>query len=141
MQKTIRSLRAIFNLLTVVVMIFASSIMVAQDHETSHLKDFKIVVENTTNGVKMKSDKGTAWTDLSFNLHKNQPQAINAYGMTNLAHVASSENPNVADFLFIITKTNNGINLKGIKGTSWTDLSFSQVESGKQTIDQNGMQE
>lgn len=89
----------------------------------------------------MKSDKGTACTDFSFNSNKNQPQAINAYAMTNVAHVASSENPNVADFLFIITKTNNGINLKGIKGTSWTDLSFSQVESGKQTIDQNGMQE
>lgn len=46
MQKTISSLRAIFNLLTVVVVIFASSIMVAQDEETSHLKDFKIVGEH-----------------------------------------------------------------------------------------------
>jgi hypothetical protein len=41
--------------------------------------------------------------------------------------------------LFTITKTNDGIVLKGIEGTAWTDLSFSLSENGRQAIDQFGM--
>ena len=127
------------KLLIVVFVVIGSTKIVAQENKSTDLKHFKIVLEKTENGIKMKSDQGAAWIDWSFNLDKDKPQAINAYGMTDLNNVNTSEDANFADFLFTITKTDNGFKLKGIKGTSWTDLSFSLKDSGAQAIDQDGM--
>ncbi len=103
------------------------------------LKDFKVIVEKTENGIKMQSVQGSAWTDLMFSINNDQPQAINEYGMTELDKRSSKKDSNLTPFLFTITKTENGIVLKGIEGTAWTDLSFSLQENGKQAIDQFGM--
>lgn len=44
------------------------------------------------------------------------------------------------DKLFTLEKTKNGLSLKGIEGTAWTDLSFSCPDSRcDQAIDQKGM--
>jgi hypothetical protein len=59
--------------------------------------------------------------------------------MTKLEKNSSDKDANLADFLFTISKTENGIILKGIEGTAWTDLTFSLVEDGRQAIDQFGM--
>ena len=131
--------RLTFNLLIAVFVLSASSELVAQEKESTDLKDFKVVVEKTENGIKMQSINGSAWIDLSFSLNNDLPQAIDEYGMTKLDKVSSDKDTNLADFLFTITKTENGIVLKGIEGTAWTDLSFSLAENGKQAIDQFGM--
>ena len=131
--------RTILNLLIAVLFLTINSGLIAQEKKSTDLKDFKIIIEKTDSGVKMKSLKGCAWIDLSFSIKNNEPQAIDEYGMTELNKISSKKDSTLADFLFTITKTESGITLKGIKGTAWIDLSFSLVKNGKQAIDQFGM--
>lgn len=128
-----------FNLLIAVFIFTANSELIAQDKKSSILKDFKVIVEKTENGIKMQSIQGCAWIDLSFSLNNDGLQAVDEYGMTKLGKVSSDKDSNLSDFLFTIKKTENGIVLKGIEGTAWTTLSFSLAENGKQAIDQFGM--
>ncbi len=130
---------AILNLFILLFVLTAGLESVAQEKKSTDLKDFKLVVEKTESGIKMQGVKGTAWIDLSFTINNDRPQAIDEYGMTYLDNVSSNKDSNLADFLFTITRTDKGIELKGIEGTAWTDLSFSLAENGKQAIDQNGM--
>jgi len=116
----------------------ATSELIAQEKK-AELKDFKVIVEKTDNGIKMKSEKGSAWIDLSFSLKNDRPQAVDEYGMTELKNVSENKDEKLADFLFTINKTENGIELKGIEGTAWTELNFSLAENKKQAIDQFGM--
>ena len=139
MKTNLNIKRLITNLLIAVFVLTASSELIAQEKKSVDLKNFKVVVEKTDNGIKMKSLEGSAWIDLSFSLNNDRPQAIDEYGMTELDKISSEKDSNLADFLFTITKTENGIVLKGIEGTAWTDLSFSIDENGKQAIDQFGM--
>ena len=124
--------------LMAILFLTVTSELIAQENK-SELKDFKIIVEKTDNGIKMKSNKGSAWIDLSFSLNNYRPQAVDEYGMTELENVSENKDGNIADFLFTITKTENGIELKGIEGTAWTELKFSLAENKKQAIDQFGM--
>jgi|TARA_B110000902_G_scaffold258068_1_gene327195 hypothetical protein len=41
--------------------------------------------------------------------------------MIELNNISSDKDSNLVDFIFTITKTENGIVLKGIEGTAWTD--------------------
>lgn len=131
--------RPFLNLIIVLFVLTSSSELVAQEDKSTDLKDFNVVVEKTENGIKMQSVQGSAWIDLSFSLNNNRPQAIDEYGMTDLKAVSSNKDSNLADFLFTITKTENGVELKGIEGTAWIELTFSLAENEKQAIDQNGM--
>jgi len=125
-------------LVMTVLFLTATSKLVAQD-KTPVLKDFKLIVEKTNNGIKMKSKKGSAWIDLSFSLKNYQQQAVDQYGMTDLKNISKNKDEKFADFLFIITKTENEIELKGVKGTAWTELKFSLPNNKQQAIDQFGM--
>jgi hypothetical protein len=127
------------SLLIAILLIAISFKAMAQETGLKSLKDFKVVVERTDNGIKMKSLKGTAWIDLSFSLKNNKLQAIDEYGMTDLGKVSKNKDSNLADFLFTITKTEKGIELKGIEGTAWTELGFSLPNNKKQAINQFGM--
>ena len=131
--------KLITNTLIAIFILSASSELIAQEKKSDNLNSFKVVVEKTNNGIKMQSVEGSAWVDLSFSISNDRPQAIDEYGMTELNKISSDKDSNLADFLFTITKTENGIVLKGIKGTTWTDLSFSLLKNGKQAIDQFGM--
>ena len=131
--------KLITNTLIAIFILTASSELIAQEKKSDNLNSFKVVVEKTDNGIKMQSVEGSAWVDLSFSISNYRPQAIDEYGMTELNKISSDKDSNLADFLFTITKTENGIVLKGIKGTTWTDLSFSLLKNGKQAIDQFGM--
>jgi len=131
--------RLITKSLITAFVLTASSGLVAQEKKSNDIKSFKVVVEKTDDGIKMQSIDGSAWIDLAFSINKDRPQAIDEYGMTDLNKVSSEKDSNLADFLFTITKTENGIVIKGIEGTAWTDLRFSLAENGKQAIDQFGM--
>lgn len=111
----------------------------AQEKKSIDLKDFKITIEKTDNGLKMQSNKGSAWIDLSFNLSKDNSQAIDEYGMTQLGKEPTKTNQKLADYLFTITNTKDGITLTGIEGTAWKEISFSLQKNGRQVIDQFGM--
>lgn len=96
-------------------------------------------MERNKKGIKIHSLEGSAWIDLTCQIKNNQAQAIDEYGMTELNKVSADKDATLADFLFTITKTKNGIVLKGIEGTAWTDLSFSLPLNNKQAIDQFGL--
>lgn len=129
----------ITKLFIAAIFILGSSELVAQKKNPLGLKDFKILIVNTENGIKMQSFSGSSWIHLSFSLSTSQSQAIDEWGMTKLNNVSPNKNPNLADYLFTISKTPNGVELKGIEGTYWTKLTFSLEENVKQGIDQNGM--
>lgn len=130
--------RAFSMVIMAVLFLTVTPELMAQENKTE-LKDFKIIVEKTDDGIKMKSTEGSAWIDLSFSLNDYRPQAVDEYGMTELESVSGNKDDNIADFLFTITKTKNGIELKGIEGTVWTELKLSLAENKKQAINQFGM--
>ncbi len=128
------------SIIAVILLTLSSEIM-AQEKSSSDLKNFKITIEKTDNGLKMHSSEGSAWINLNFNLVYNKPQAIDEYGMTQLGKVSSNKDSKLADYLITITKTKDGISLTGIEGTAWKELSFTLSKNGKQMIDQFGMTE
>lgn len=128
-----------FSTLILALLFLATTSELFAQEKIAEIKDFKVIVEKTDNGIKMKSKKGSAWIDLSFSLDNYRPQAVDEYGMTELKNVSVNKDENLADFLFTITKTESGIELKGMEGTAWTELKFSLAENEKQAIDQFGM--
>jgi hypothetical protein len=128
------------TLILLFLMIFNSE-SIAEEKIPADLKEFKISIEKTNNGLKMQSGKGSAWIDLSFSFSDDKPQAIDEYGMTKLGKITTNKDPKLADYLFTITKTKDGITLTGIKGTAWKVLSFSLQKNSKKVIDQYGMME
>jgi hypothetical protein len=112
----------------------------AQDSKLQDLKDFKIIIENTANGLNMQGVEGTVWTELSFTTNNNQPQAVNTYGMTTASETMEAVDDKYTRFLFTITKTGSGIELKGLEGTAWKELSITfSFKSEKVMLDQYGI--
>ncbi len=132
-------MKTVSKLIIGLFVITVGSKSMAQEKISADLKEFKITIEKTDHGLKMQSDMGSAWVDLSFNLSENKLQAIDENGMTQLGELPTRKNLKFADYLFTITKTKEGITLNGIEGTAWKELSFSLQENGRQAIDQYGM--
>ena len=129
-----------FNLIFLMLLfVLVANSTIAQEKKSVDSNDFKIIVEKTDNGIKLKSVQGCAWKELSFKLNDYQPQAINEFGMTELDKTPVEQDANLADFLFTMIKTDKGIELKGIEGTVWSELSFSLTENKSQVIDKQGM--
>jgi hypothetical protein len=139
MEKKSKIERLLTTILIALFVMTVSSESIAQEKISDDLKEFKITIEKTDTGLKMQSHKGSAWIDLSFSLANYKPQAIDEYGMTQLGKVSPKKDPKLADYLFTITKTKDGITLTGIEGTAWKELSFSLKKNGRQAIDQFGM--
>ena len=104
------------------------------------LKPFQLKMEKTTEGMKISCLEGCAWSELTFSKNEYQSQIIDEYGMVD----AKKKNPvkesdQLADFSISVIKTQEGIELKGEKGTAWTKLTFSKNEYQPQLINQNGM--
>lgn len=131
--------------ITILFLVFAPFLAFAQNspmtfHNGSfELKSFKITIENTKNGLKLFSSQGSAWINLSFSASKEQTRVIDEFGMTQLDNVSSNKDVKLADYLFTITKTVDGIKLTGVEGTAWKELSFSLRANDKISIDQLGM--
>ncbi len=120
-------------------LLFATSSKVIAQNQSVALKDFKIIIEKTKTGIKMKGIEGSAWQELSFSLNNDQSQTITPYGMVDTHKIPVNNSTKFPDYIFTITKTDKGIELKGIKGTAWTNLSFSLTQ--KQAFNQYGMVE
>jgi len=107
----------------------------------SSFKSFDIVIERTSEAVdvSMKCTKGCAWKTLTFSTE--QPQAVNEYGMTDIESDKKSlkQDDDLADLLFVVLVTQDGVKLKGLKGTGWDELEFPLTKGENQSIDENGM--
>lgn len=138
-MRTKMNLRRPFSTIIMALLFLSATSELGAQEKTTKLKEFKIIVEKTDNGIKMKSEKGSAWIDLSFSLNNYRPQAVDEYGVADLKNISDNKDENLADFLFKITKTENGIELKGVEGTWWTELSFTLADNKRQAINQHGM--
>lgn len=130
--------RLILHLFIIAFSLTASSQLIAQEKKNENLNEFKVVIEKNNNGVKLKCEEGCAWKELSYSMNDYRPQAIDKFGMSELNKDRSNKDLNLSGFLFTVTKTKTGIDLKGIKGTAWTNLSFSLLENKQQAINQFG---
>src|SRR5690606_2924618 len=99
--------------------------------------DFKILMQRQGNEVILKCEEGGAWKTLSYN-NQNEEQAINELGMTSIETNKDSIS-GMSHFLITISKTENGLSMKGLKGTAWRDLSFTLPEFKTQAINRFGM--
>jgi hypothetical protein len=131
----------LFTLFTTALILSLSFSLPAQDTANAELKDFKITIERTQEGVQLECKEGCAWKSLSFSANGDKPQAVDEYGMTDLNKNPSQKDSNLADFLFTVAKTDKGISLQGMEGTAWKDLSFYNSIKNTQDIDQYGMTE
>ena len=126
------------SLVSGILCLMMSTELNAQEEKSTDLKDFKVIIERTQEGIKLQGVEGSAWINLSFSLKNYKPQAVDEYGMTKLKRVSSRKDPKLTDFLFTITQTETEIELKGIEGTAWTDLKFSLAENRTWVINQFG---
>jgi len=66
-------------------------------------------------------------------------QAVDQYGMTAVNR-KRKPNEELANFLFAIRKKGNGLELKGLEGTGWLELSYTCGEQPcRQYINERGM--
>jgi hypothetical protein len=123
------------------VLIFSGSLTTfAQTSETPRETPFLIQVETTEDGVKLTGVAGCAFINLAFTLRPGRAQAVNQYGMTTIDEHISPSSEKLANFLFTISRTRDGLSFEGIQGTAWKKLSFSCPDTEcRQLIDQNGM--
>ena len=111
----------------------------AQEKTITNLSSFKITIEKRNGGINLVCHNGCAWSHLEFSMNANHMQFIDEYGMTEEKKVKAEKNPLIADFLFSISRTLDGINLKGIQGTSWSELNYKDSRKGEETIDEMGL--
>ena len=99
--------------------------------------DFRIVVGLTDDGVVLRCTEGCAWIDLTFSaIPYGAEQAVDNFGMTNPSRTAQASD----SFLFTIQRTADGIRLRGLEGSLWTELSFECAPGAcSVAIDENGI--
>ncbi len=137
-MESVKNRKSIVTTLLMIGFLLASNATIYAQDANKELKDFKITIKKSNDEIIMKCEEGCAWLDLSYN-KKKKAQAISETGMTKVKKKESAKGEISAKFLFTITETDDGIELKGLKGTAWTDLSFSLGNNQKQMIDQFGM--
>ena len=103
----------------------------------AELANFQIVVGMTDDGIVLQCTDGCAWVDLSFSVRPYAAEvAVDNAGMADAS--ASAQSPD--SFLFTVQKTEEGIRLRGIHGSAWTELSFSCAPGACSVpIDEMGM--
>jgi hypothetical protein len=125
----------------IVFLISGSDILFAQNKTTQELTSFKITIELKDNVIKLTSQEGCAWKELSLNLKKNEGQVIDQFGIVSKTINNKTQDKNLATFQFFIKRTAQGISIKGSKGPSMKEFSFSSSMTNNSCIilDQNGL--
>lgn len=125
--------------LVLLLLLLTGSVVSAQDVHSKDPGNFHIVIENTPNGVKMKSLEGAAWKELSFTLKDDQVRIVNELGMVDPYHTDTSQDSSLSHFRFSIMKTKKRVALKSLNGTDWKELTFTLPVFKTQSIDRSGM--
>ncbi len=102
----------------------------SEDNPKSNL--FLVTVEKNGNSIELKCENGCKWSHLILE-PSSEPYIINDYGFSEGNTVESDK------FTFSIKPNKSGVDLNGLKGTAWIDLSFSLKENERQAINQLGM--
>jgi hypothetical protein len=127
-----------FTIASIPFFLFAFQVvLMAQAKPVTYL-EFTITIEKVKGGFQLESSSGSAWESFWFSVQKDQPQAIDEYGMTTLDKVSTQKRTDKADYLFTITETRKGIVLKGLEGTAWKELVVKSKKK-KITINHLGM--
>ena len=125
--------KAFKTFLLLIIIIGSVEVMYSQDNTS--LSKFLILVETDGNNIKLTGLDGCAFKELTFSYRPNQ--AISQYGMVSKKQ---TKNGDGEDFLFTVEKTSTGLNLIGIRGTAWKNLSFECTKGMcNQYINQNGL--
>jgi len=112
------------------------------EKEKTELSPFNIQVVKTEEEIKLKCTLGCAWTELNFTKNNYQAQFVDEFGMSDSKDRESEKtDDNLANFIFSISKTEEGIQLIGEQGTAWKELNFSLKNYEPQIITQTGMKE
>jgi hypothetical protein len=82
---------------------------------------FRISAEIQQFHLILRSLEGCEFKELRFPVDDNNAIAINRFGIVSTENSKASNNPG---FIFEIKKVNDKINLTGIKGTTWKELSY-----------------
>ena len=93
---------------------------------------FLVTVEKKGNLLELRCKNGCKWSHLILQPN-SEPYIINDYGFSNGKTLETDK------FTFSIKPSESGVDLNGIKGTTWIDLSFSLPENQKQAVNQLGM--
>jgi hypothetical protein len=102
-----------------------SSTLFAQEDVHAKVAKFSILVETSPDEIKLTCSEGCAWKQLSFSTTaKNDPQAVDQFGMTTIPRQLLKEDALLANFLFTIKRTPEGVTLEGKEGTIWPSLTF-----------------
>jgi hypothetical protein len=131
---------SIFKVFGVTFFCFISMAAAAQDEADLPGAGFSINIENTLDGLRLTCATGCAFTELTFTLKEGSSQMVDQYGI----HVKDRERPadgSVADFLFNVTQTAEGLHFEGLKGTAWTNLTghCGSNEKCQMRIDEQGI--
>lgn len=114
--------------------IFSTAEILAQETIKTDTGSFLVTIEiSGGNQIKMECKNGCTWETLTFSTNNN-PQAIDESGRIDLA----GDETKSSGFLFTIEKTRNGVALKGIESTAWTDLSFDLDPNQKLWLTEGG---
>lgn len=131
------------TLYTLIVLGTASSTIAQEDVYLKKLAKFSILVESSGDEIKLTCNDGCTWKQLSFNSSiKNDPQAVDKFGMTAISSDLVKKDSLNGDFLFTIKRTQELVSLEGKAGTMWPSLTF-DCAGGHciRTIDEYGMKE
>ena len=106
----------------------------------SEPEHFRIEVGFTAEEIVLKCTRGCAWTDLAWGPvgPAFDAVAVDNFGMTSPSRDLQNRDTDFAAFLFTIQRTENGVQLRGVEGTSWTELSWG-CASCSVAVDRRGM--
>lgn len=114
-------------------------VLTSQKTAEPKISNFTILVETPENGIKLTCKEGCAFKELFFSSIPFKAQAVNQFGTTKVGDEVEFKDDKIADFLFVVEKSSSGLTFKGLRGTAWTELSFSCPDGNcSQWIDQNG---
>lgn len=129
-----------FQIVLMLVFIFFTSMVLAQDTGSEEAREFKILFESTEQEIKITCREGCAFQFLRFNLKPYQVQTIDQNGMVSVSGDQSSPHLNGGEFKFKLRRIENGFEFEGISGTNWKSLHFNCNNlTCRQWIDQKGM--
>jgi hypothetical protein len=125
-MKYSKNSQTILNILLYALLLLGtSSRALAQEDVHVKVAKFSILVETVGDEIKLSCSEGCAWKQLSFSSSvKKDAQAVDQFGMTTIPRNALKEDPLIANFLFTIKRTKEGVTLEGKEGTIWPSLTF-----------------
>ena len=132
LKKIITNLLFMFTVLTISTNAFAQK----SPHEFKH---FEIVVEKSKTDIKLHSVTGIEWSNLTMSMSDGQTETIGVNGILSQKDIEKMENNETNSYIISITRTSDGVAMKGVKGTEWLELGFSMDSTRSQAINENGM--